>query len=162
MSNYPFTFLFFSLFIPFFHSFNWVSFFLYTFECIELGKIPFIPFQYVFQFFPCILNYHLYIFIFFCNLNFRHSFFSIFISSHLELKTPPSHGTMNHKPYFMSICQKGRMSSSKCASSPSTSSKGDPGGYWWPPTYSTWTPPLFLSVFLIVEQFIIFGSFFGL
>ena len=42
---------------------------------------------------------------------------------------------------------------------PSTS---DPGGYWWPPTYSTWTPTIVsfsFSVSLIVAQFTIFGSF---
>ena len=38
----------------------------------------------------------------------------------------------------------------------------DPGGYWWPPTYSTWTPTIVsfsFSVSLIVAQFTIFGSF---
>ena len=37
----------------------------------------------------------------------------------------------------------------------------DPGGYWWPPTYSTWSPtivPLSFPVSLIVAQFTIFGS----
>ena len=40
--------------------------------------------------------------------------------------------------------------------------KGDPGGYWWPPTYSTWTPTivsLSFLVSLIVAKFTIFGSF---
>ena len=38
----------------------------------------------------------------------------------------------------------------------------DPGGYWWPPAYSTWTPTIVsfsFSVSLIVAQFTIFGSF---
>ena len=38
----------------------------------------------------------------------------------------------------------------------------DPGGYWWPPTYSTWTPTIVsfnFLVSLIVAQFTIFGSF---
>ena len=38
----------------------------------------------------------------------------------------------------------------------------DPGGYWWPPAYSTWTPTIFsfnFPVSLIVAQFTIFGSF---
>jgi hypothetical protein len=41
----------------------------------------------------------------------------------------------------------------------------DPGGYWWPPTYSTWIPTIVsfsFSVSLIVAQFTIFGSFLGL
>jgi hypothetical protein len=41
----------------------------------------------------------------------------------------------------------------------------DPGGYWWPPTYSTWTPTIVsfnFLVFLIVAQFTIFPSFLGL
>ena len=39
---------------------------------------------------------------------------------------------------------------------------GDPRGYWWPPTYSSWTPtivPFSFPVSLIVAQFTIFGSF---
>ena len=38
----------------------------------------------------------------------------------------------------------------------------DQGGYWWPPTYSTWTPTIFFFSFpisLIVAQFTIFGNF---
>ena len=38
----------------------------------------------------------------------------------------------------------------------------DPGGYWCPPTYSTWTPTIVsfsFPVSLIVAQFTIFGSF---
>ena len=38
----------------------------------------------------------------------------------------------------------------------------DLGGYWWPPTYSTWTPTIVsfsFSVSLTVAQFTIFGSF---
>ena len=38
----------------------------------------------------------------------------------------------------------------------------DPGGYWWPPTYSIWTPTIVsfsFPVSLIVAQFTIFGSF---
>ena len=38
----------------------------------------------------------------------------------------------------------------------------DRGGYWWPPTYSTWTPTIIsfnFPVSLIVAQFTIFGSF---
>ena len=38
----------------------------------------------------------------------------------------------------------------------------DPGGYWWPPTYSTWTPTIVYFIFpvsLIVAQFTIFGCF---
>ena len=38
----------------------------------------------------------------------------------------------------------------------------DPGGYWWPPTYSTWTPTIVsfnFLVSLIVAQFTVFGSF---
>ena len=41
-------------------------------------------------------------------------------------------------------------------------SPDDPGGYWWPPTYSTWTPTIVSFSFpisLIVAQFTIFGSF---
>jgi hypothetical protein len=37
----------------------------------------------------------------------------------------------------------------------------DPGGYWWPPTYSTWTHTIFsfiFSVSLIVAQFTISRS----
>jgi pentatricopeptide repeat protein len=37
----------------------------------------------------------------------------------------------------------------------------DPGGYWWPPTYSTWTHTIVsfsFSVSLIVAQFTIFSS----
>ena len=40
----------------------------------------------------------------------------------------------------------------------------NPGGYWWPPTYSTWTPTIVsfsFSISLIVAQFAIFGSFSG-
>jgi hypothetical protein len=38
----------------------------------------------------------------------------------------------------------------------------DPGGYWWPPAYSTWTPTtVSFSVSLIVAQFTIFGNFLG-
>ena len=43
-----------------------------------------------------------------------------------------------------------------------TARHNDPGGYWWPPTYSTWTPTIvsfIFLVFLIVAQFTIFGSF---
>ena len=38
----------------------------------------------------------------------------------------------------------------------------DPGGYWWPPTYSSWTPTIVSFSFpisLIVAQFTIFSSF---
>ena len=38
----------------------------------------------------------------------------------------------------------------------------DPGGYWWPPTYSSWTPAIVsfsFPVSLIVAQFTIFGGF---
>ena len=38
----------------------------------------------------------------------------------------------------------------------------DPGEYWWPRTYSTWTPTIVSFCFLvslIVGQFTIFGSF---
>ena len=38
----------------------------------------------------------------------------------------------------------------------------DPGGYWWPPNYSSWTPTIFsfsFSVSLILAEFTIFGSF---
>ena len=41
-------------------------------------------------------------------------------------------------------------------------SMSDPGGYWWPPTYSSWNPTtvsLSFPVSLIVSQFTIFGSF---
>jgi hypothetical protein len=40
--------------------------------------------------------------------------------------------------------------------------RNDPSGYWWPPTYSTWTPTIIsfsFSISLIVAQFTIFGSF---
>ena len=40
--------------------------------------------------------------------------------------------------------------------------RNDPGGYWCPPTYSTWTPTIVsfsFPVSLIVAQFTIFGSF---
>ena len=42
--------------------------------------------------------------------------------------------------------------------------KIDPGGYWWPPTYSSWTPTTIsfsFPVSLIVAQFTILGSFRG-
>ena len=38
----------------------------------------------------------------------------------------------------------------------------DTRGYWWPPTYSTWTPTIVSFSFpisLIVAQFTIFGNF---
>ena len=38
----------------------------------------------------------------------------------------------------------------------------DLGGYWWPPTYSSWTPTIVsfsFPVSLIVAEFTIFGSF---
>ena len=38
--------------------------------------------------------------------------------------------------------------------------KCDPRGYWWPPTYSTWTPTIVsfsFPVSLIIAQFTIFG-----
>ena len=38
----------------------------------------------------------------------------------------------------------------------------DPGGYWWPLAYSTWTPTIVSFNFLvsfIVAQFTMFGSF---
>jgi hypothetical protein len=41
---------------------------------------------------------------------------------------------------------------------------GDPGGYWWPPTNSTWTHTIvsfIFSVSLIVAQFTTFSSFSG-
>jgi hypothetical protein len=41
----------------------------------------------------------------------------------------------------------------------------DPGGYWWPPTYSTWMHTIVsfsFSVSLIVAQFTIFSSSSGL
>jgi len=41
----------------------------------------------------------------------------------------------------------------------------DLGGFWWPPTYFTWTPTTVsfnFLVSLIVAQFTIFGSFLGL
>jgi len=40
----------------------------------------------------------------------------------------------------------------------------DPGGYWWPPTKSTWTPTIVsfsFSVSLIIADFTIFTSFLG-
>jgi hypothetical protein len=37
----------------------------------------------------------------------------------------------------------------------------DPGGYWWPPTYSTWTPTIASFSFLVFAQFTIFSSFLG-
>jgi len=40
----------------------------------------------------------------------------------------------------------------------------DPGGYWWPPTKSTWTPTIIslsFSISLIVAQFTIFNNFLG-
>ena len=40
--------------------------------------------------------------------------------------------------------------------------RNDPEGYWWPPTYSIWSPTIVsfsFPVSLIVAQFIIFGSF---
>jgi hypothetical protein len=40
----------------------------------------------------------------------------------------------------------------------------DPGGYWWPTSYSTWTHTIVsfsFSVSLIVAQFTIFSSFLG-
>jgi hypothetical protein len=40
----------------------------------------------------------------------------------------------------------------------------DPGRYWWPLAYSTWTPTIVsfgFSVSLIVAQFTIFGNFYG-
>jgi hypothetical protein len=37
----------------------------------------------------------------------------------------------------------------------------DPGGYWWPPTYSTWTPTIASFSFSVFAQFTIFSSFFG-
>ena len=40
-------------------------------------------------------------------------------------------------------------------------SKGDPGGYWWIPSYSTQTPQSVSSISLTVAQFTIFGSFLG-
>jgi len=42
--------------------------------------------------------------------------------------------------------------------------KGDLGGCWWPPAYSTWTPTIIsfsFSVSLIVAQYTIFYSFSG-
>ena len=42
-----------------------------------------------------------------------------------------------------------------------SSDSSDPRGYWWPPTYSTWTPTIISFSFLvslIVAQFTIFGS----
>jgi hypothetical protein len=38
---------------------------------------------------------------------------------------------------------------------------GDPGGYWWPPTYSTWTPTIVSFSFSVSAQFTIFSSFSG-
>ena len=38
---------------------------------------------------------------------------------------------------------------------------GDPSGYWWPPTYSTWTPTIASFSFSVFAQFTIFSSFFG-
>ena len=38
----------------------------------------------------------------------------------------------------------------------------DPGGYWWPLTYSSWTPTIVSFSFLvslIIAQFTIFSSF---
>jgi hypothetical protein len=37
----------------------------------------------------------------------------------------------------------------------------DPGGYWWPPTYSTWTPTIASFSFSVSAQFTIFSSFSG-
>ena len=45
---------------------------------------------------------------------------------------------------------------------PPNGGRNDPGGYLWPPTYSTWTPTIVsfrFLVSLIVAQFTIFGSF---
>ena len=42
--------------------------------------------------------------------------------------------------------------------------EGDPGGYWWPPAYSTWTPTIVsfnFLVSLIVAQLTFYGSFLG-
>jgi hypothetical protein len=39
--------------------------------------------------------------------------------------------------------------------------KVDPGGYWWPPTYSTWTPTIAYFSFSVSTQFAIFSSFSG-
>jgi len=37
----------------------------------------------------------------------------------------------------------------------------DPGGYWWPPTKSTWNPPLFLSVGPGGHQYVGSGTYYG-
>jgi hypothetical protein len=37
----------------------------------------------------------------------------------------------------------------------------DPGGDWWPPTYSTWTPTIASFIFSVSAQFTIFSSFSG-
>jgi hypothetical protein len=37
----------------------------------------------------------------------------------------------------------------------------DPGGYWCPPTYSTWTPTIASFSFSVSTQFTIFSSFSG-
>jgi hypothetical protein len=39
--------------------------------------------------------------------------------------------------------------------------RNDPGGYWWPPTYSTWTLTIASFSFLVFAQFTILNSFFG-
>ena len=37
----------------------------------------------------------------------------------------------------------------------------DLGGYWWPPTYSTWGPTIVSFIFLVSAQLTIFNSFSG-
>jgi hypothetical protein len=44
---------------------------------------------------------------------------------------------------------------------PTFSKYTDPGGYWWPPTYSTWTPTIASFSFSVSAQFTIFSSFSG-
>ena len=35
----------------------------------------------------------------------------------------------------------------------------DPSGYWWPPTYSIWTPPPVLSVFKLQQNLLFLATF---
>ena len=36
-----------------------------------------------------------------------------------------------------------------------------PGGYWWPPAYSTWGPTIVSFIFLVLAQLTIFSNFSG-
>ena len=58
--------------------------------------------------------------------------------------------------YYCKSCKKGMMEKKH------QQKLDDLGGYWWPPTYSSWTPTTISFSFLvslIVAQFTIFGSF---